>query len=92
MVFNELKGNTYISDNPADGLESDKEYFLVYVVDKDNIRLTLDKFQTTKSLQILLELYLHLMEKFSQSILQLNSIKILLLILICQILHYLTHL
>tara|TARA_B100001063_G_scaffold62847_2_gene56891 strand:- start:2454 stop:15458 length:13005 start_codon:yes stop_codon:yes gene_type:complete len=39
----------HISDNPAEGLESDKEYF-AYVVDKDTIRLTSDKFQTTKSL------------------------------------------
>ena len=59
----------HISDNPADGLESDKEYF-AYVVDKDNIRLTLDKFQTTKSLPNFVGIASASNEKFSQSILQ----------------------
>jgi len=39
----------HIADSPSGGLETDKEYF-VYVVDKDTIQLTNDKFQVTKSL------------------------------------------
>ena len=39
----------HIADSPSEGLETDTEYF-VYVVDKDTIQLTNDKFEVTKSL------------------------------------------
>jgi len=39
----------HTSSSPASGLENDKEYF-VYVVDKDNIKLTDTKYETQKSI------------------------------------------